>query len=127
MDIIHLLLTLSAWITCLIIMISSLYLMPQCTETCGPGGSSGGNRNYVPAYVGQVVLWVLKILEVLTTPDNASVMGPNMLHLKDFERVIQEIDEYLYINTSTRKHSFRKDALQALNGKALIKHVYDIL
>ena len=67
----------------------------------GLGGSSGGNRNYVPGLcrAGSALGIENFFLEVHDDPDNAPSDGPNMLHLKDFERVIQEIDEYRYINT----------------------------
>jgi len=35
-------------------------------------------------------------LEVHADPDNAPSDGPNMLHLKDFERVVDEIVSYSY-------------------------------
>ena len=67
----------------------------------GLGGSSGGNRNYVPGLcrAGSALGIENFFLEVHDDPDNAPSDGPNMLHLKDFEKVIQEIDEYRYINT----------------------------
>ena len=67
----------------------------------GLGGSSGGNRNYVPGLcrAGSALGIENFFLEVHDDPDNAPSDGPNMLHLKDFERVIQEIDEYRYIDT----------------------------
>ena len=67
----------------------------------GLGGSSGGNRNYVPGLcrAGSALGIENFFLEVHDDPDNAPSDGPNMLHLKDFEKVIQEIDEYRYIDT----------------------------
>ncbi len=66
-----------------------------------PGGnvdSSGGNRNYVPSLcrAGSALGVRNFFLEVHTDPDNAPSDGPNMLHLKDFEKVVEEINQYSY-------------------------------
>jgi|TARA_R110002074_G_scaffold326649_1_gene497094 2-dehydro-3-deoxyphosphooctonate aldolase (KDO 8-P synthase) len=59
----------------------------------GLGGSSGGNRNYVPSLcrAGSALGIRDFFLEVHTDPDNAPSDGPNMLHLKDFEDVVKDI------------------------------------
>ena len=64
----------------------------------GLGGSSGGNRAYVPglARAGSALGIKNLFLEVHEDPDNAPSDGPNMLHLKDFERVINDINRYSY-------------------------------
>lgn len=64
----------------------------------GNGSSSGGNRNYVPALcrAGSALGVKNFFLEVHADPDNAPSDGPNMLHLKDFEKVIEEIVQYSY-------------------------------
>ena len=64
----------------------------------GRGGSSGGNRAYVPglARAGSALGIKNFFLEVHEDPDNAPSDGPNMLHLKDFERVINDINRYSY-------------------------------
>ena len=64
----------------------------------GLGGSSGGNRAYVPglARAGSALGIKNFFLEVHEDPDNAPSDGPNMLHLKDFERVINDINRYSY-------------------------------
>ena len=64
----------------------------------GLGGSSGGNRSYVPglARAGSALGIKNFFLEVHTDPDNAPSDGPNMLHLEDFEEVIDDIVRYSY-------------------------------
>ena len=64
----------------------------------GRGTSSGGNRDYVPglARSGSALGIRNFFLEVHADPDNAPSDGPNMIHLKDFERVIYEINRYSY-------------------------------
>ena len=64
----------------------------------GNGGSSGGNRNYVPGLARSAsALGVTNFfLEVHPDPDNAPSDGPNMLHLKDFEEVVDDIHCYSY-------------------------------
>ena len=64
----------------------------------GLGGSSGGNRDYVPglARAGSALGIKNFFLEVHRDPDNAPSDGPNMLHLKDFERTLNEIKSYSY-------------------------------
>jgi 2-dehydro-3-deoxyphosphooctonate aldolase (KDO 8-P synthase) len=59
----------------------------------GNGGSSGGNRNYVPGLARAAsALGVTNFfLEVHDDPDNAPSDGPNMLYLKDFEDVVKQI------------------------------------
>ena len=59
----------------------------------GNGGSSGGNRNYVPSLcrAGSALGIRNFFLEVHPDPDNAPSDGPNALHLKNFEDVIKDI------------------------------------
>jgi len=64
----------------------------------GLGSSSGGNRNYVPGLARSAsALGVTNFfLEVHADPDNAPSDGPNMLHLADFERTVDDIHRYSY-------------------------------
>ena len=64
----------------------------------GNGSSSGGNRSYVPGLCRAAsALGVSNFfLEVHPDPDNAPSDGPNMLHLQDFEEVIDDIHRYSY-------------------------------
>ena len=64
----------------------------------GHGTSSGGNRDYVPglARSGSALGITNFFLEVHHDPDNAPSDGPNALHLKDFEKVVDEIHRYSY-------------------------------
>jgi 2-dehydro-3-deoxyphosphooctonate aldolase (KDO 8-P synthase) len=62
------------------------------------GKSSGGNRNDVAGLTRAAsALGVSNFfLEVHPDPDNAPSDGPNMLHLKDFEGVVNDIHRYSY-------------------------------
>jgi len=64
----------------------------------GMGSSSGGNRGYVPglARAASAMGVTNFFLEVHEDPDNAPSDGPNMLKLKDFDKVIHEIKRYYY-------------------------------
>ena len=64
----------------------------------GLGGSSGGNRDYVPGLCRAAsALGVTNFfLEVHPNPDVAPSDGPNMLRLDDFERTVDEIHRYSY-------------------------------
>jgi 2-dehydro-3-deoxyphosphooctonate aldolase (KDO 8-P synthase) len=64
----------------------------------GLGNSSGGNRAYVPALCRAASAMGVSnfFLEVHPDPDNSPSDGPNILNLKDFERVIDEINRYSY-------------------------------
>tara|TARA_B100000900_G_scaffold415460_1_gene445423 strand:+ start:690 stop:1460 length:771 start_codon:yes stop_codon:yes gene_type:complete len=64
----------------------------------GLGGSSGGNRSYVPSLARAASALGIKnfFIEVHTDPDNAPSDGPNMLRLEDFETVIDDIVKYQY-------------------------------
>ena len=64
----------------------------------GNGSSSGGNRDYVPGLcrAGSALGITDFFLEVHDDPDNAPSDGPNMLHLDNFERVINDIVSYSY-------------------------------
>ena len=68
----------------------------------GLGGSSGGNRDYVPGLcrAGSALGIRNFFIEVHPDPDNAPSDGPNMLKLEDFDRVVGEIHEYSYTNSS---------------------------
>ena len=59
----------------------------------GLGGSSGGNRDYVPGLArAAAALGITNFfLEVHPNPDIAPSDGPNMLHLKDFENIVKQI------------------------------------
>lgn len=59
----------------------------------GRGGSSGGNRDYVPGLCRAASALGIRnfFLEVHADPDNAPSDGPNMLQLKDFENVVKQI------------------------------------
>ena len=59
----------------------------------GNGGSSGGNRDYVPGLcrAGSALGIRNFFLEVHPNPDNAPSDGPNMLRLDDFEKVVADI------------------------------------
>lgn len=59
----------------------------------GNGTSSGGNRDYVPGLARAGAALGVKnfFLEVHQDPDNAPSDGPNALHLKDFEVVVNSI------------------------------------
>ena len=64
----------------------------------GLGGSSGGNRLYVPglARAGSALGIKNFFLEVHADPENAPSDGPNMLYLQNFEKVVDEIVRYSY-------------------------------
>ncbi len=64
----------------------------------GLGGSSGGNRSYVPSLARAASALGIKnfFIEVHTDPDNAPSDGPNMLRLEDFETVVDDIVKYNY-------------------------------
>ena len=64
----------------------------------GNGGSSGGNRDYVPGLARAASAMGIDnfFLEVHPDPDNAPSDGPNMLRLEDFERTVDEIHRYSY-------------------------------
>ena len=70
----------------------------SCQQPGGLGTSSGGNRDYVPglARAAAAVGVTNFFLEVHSDPDNAPSDGPNMLHLKDFEEVVDDIHRYSY-------------------------------
>ena len=64
----------------------------------GMGTSSGGDRRYVPGLCrAAAALGITNFfLEVHADPDNAPSDGPNALHLKDFEKVVDDIVKYSY-------------------------------
>jgi len=64
----------------------------------GNGGSSGGNRDYVPGLCRAGSALGIKnfFIEVHPDPDNAPSDGPNMLRLDDFEKVVSDIVKYQY-------------------------------
>ena len=64
----------------------------------GLGGSSGGNRDYVPGLSRAASALGIRnfFLEVHPDPDNAPSDGPNMLRLEDFEEVVDDIHRYSY-------------------------------
>ena len=64
----------------------------------GNGDGSGGNRDYVPGLcrAGSALGITNFFIEVHADPDIAPSDGPNMLRLKDFERVVDDIVRYSY-------------------------------
>ena len=62
----------------------------------GLGGSSGGNRSYVPplARAGAALGVRSFFIEVHKDPDVAPSDGPNMLKLKDFEKLATDIKKH---------------------------------
>lgn len=64
----------------------------------GNGASSGGNRAYVPGLVRAAsALGVSNFfMEVHPDPDNAPSDGPNMIPLKDFDNILDQIVKYNY-------------------------------
>jgi 2-dehydro-3-deoxyphosphooctonate aldolase (KDO 8-P synthase) len=61
----------------------------------GQGGSSGGDRRFasVIAYAATAVSIAGLFMEVHPDPDNAPSDGPNMIKLKDFPKIIEQILE----------------------------------
>jgi 2-dehydro-3-deoxyphosphooctonate aldolase (KDO 8-P synthase) len=59
----------------------------------GNGGSSGGNRDYVPGLLRAASAMGVSnfFIETHPDPDNAPSDGPNMLRLDDFEKVVKDI------------------------------------
>jgi 2-dehydro-3-deoxyphosphooctonate aldolase (KDO 8-P synthase) len=64
----------------------------------GNGSSSGGNREYVPGLLRAAsALGVSNFfMEVHPDPDNAPSDGPNMVPLKDFDKLLEQIVKYNY-------------------------------
>jgi 2-dehydro-3-deoxyphosphooctonate aldolase (KDO 8-P synthase) len=64
----------------------------------GNGGSSGGNRDYVPGLSRAASALGISnfFLEVHPDPENAPSDGPNMIKLEDFEGVVDDIHRYSY-------------------------------
>jgi len=64
----------------------------------GNGNSSGGNRKYVPGLTRAASALGIQnyFMEVHDDPDNAPSDGPNMVHLKDFEKIVQNIIDFNY-------------------------------
>ena len=64
----------------------------------GNGGSSGGNRGYVPGLARAASALGISnfFLEVHADPDNAPSDGPNMIKLENFEEVVRDIISYSY-------------------------------
>ena len=69
----------------------------------GLGGSSGGNREYVPglARAGSALGIKNFFMEVHEDPDNAPSDGPNMIPLKTLDKVLGDIVKYNYENRNT--------------------------
>ena len=69
----------------------------------GLGGSSGGNREYVPGLsrAGAALGIQNFFMEVHEDPDNAPSDGPNMLALKSFDKVVENIVKYRYENSNS--------------------------
>lgn len=66
------------------------------------GGSSGGNRDYVPGLARAASALGVQnfFLEVHPNPDSAPSDGANMLHLDDFESVVEDIVNFHYDRSS---------------------------
>ena len=64
----------------------------------GAGDSSGGNRDYVPGLSRAASALGIRdfFLEVHADPEMAPSDGPNMLHIEDFEEVVDDIHRYSY-------------------------------
>ena len=64
----------------------------------GAGDRSSGNRDYVPGLCRAASALGISnfFLEVHDDPDNAPSDGPNMLNLKDFDKVVEDIVKYSY-------------------------------
>ena len=64
----------------------------------GNGGSSGGNRDYVPGLARAASALGVQnfFLEVHPNPDSAPSDGANMLRLDDFESVVEDIVNFHY-------------------------------
>ena len=62
----------------------------------GNGNSSGGNRKYVPGLTRAASALGVEnyFMEVHDDPDNAPSDGPNMLNLKSFDSVVENIVKY---------------------------------
>ncbi len=62
----------------------------------GRGGSSGGQREFVPVLArAAVAVGVAGVfIETHPDPDNAPSDGPNMIALRDFEALIRELMDY---------------------------------
>lgn len=80
----------------------SVPIFLDCTHSVqkpgGLGESSGGNRNYVaPLSRAASALGINNFfMEVHPNPDNAPSDGPNMVYLKDFEQIVNNIVRYNY-------------------------------
>ena len=63
----------------------------------GNGGSSGGNRDFVPGLARAGAAMGVKnfFIEVHPDPDNAPSDGPNMVRLMDFENVVSQIARHI--------------------------------
>jgi 2-dehydro-3-deoxyphosphooctonate aldolase (KDO 8-P synthase) len=70
----------------------------------GRGGSSGGERQFVPVLArAAVAVGVAGLfIETHPDPDNAPSDGPNMIALRDFEPLIRELMEYDRITKARR-------------------------
>lgn len=64
----------------------------------GNGSSSGGNRDYVPGLARAASALGVQnfFLEVHPNPDSAPSDGANMLHLDDFESVVEDVVNFHY-------------------------------
>ena len=64
----------------------------------GNGTSSGGNREYVPGLARAASAMGIQhfFLEIHNDPDNAPSDGPNMLNIKDLDKVVKDIVKYKY-------------------------------
>ena len=71
----------------------------DCTHSVqrpgGAGGKTGGNREYVPSMALAAKAFGANgyFFEIHPDPEHAMSDGPNMLYLKDFERVVKSLIE----------------------------------
>jgi 2-dehydro-3-deoxyphosphooctonate aldolase (KDO 8-P synthase) len=67
-------------------------------EPSANGGSSGGNREYVPGLARAASALGISdfFMEVHDNPDNAPSDGANMIHLNDFDRILRDIIDCHY-------------------------------
>ena len=70
----------------------------SCQQPGGLGKASSGNRDNVAGLARAAAAVGVSnfFLEVHPDPDNAPSDGPNMLHLEDFEGVVNDIHRYSY-------------------------------
>lgn len=70
----------------------------SCQRPGGLGNSSGGNRDYVAGLTRAASAMGVEnfFIETHRDPDSAPSDGPNMVHLEDMDKLIEDIVEYHY-------------------------------